>query len=104
MDQRKVRLLLEEYANPTCPFKRQVGIQQLLTSALYQDRAQAEDEDADQDPPGQVLRAVLASLLVETKRNRPDALLGLFPAFALLCGDRDAVGDYFTTVEWENVP
>jgi len=71
MEQRRIRELLEEAADPHCPPQRRAEIQQELSEAAHER-----------------FRVLAEELFVEVVEHRLELLPVLFPTFAILCGDR----------------
>ena len=85
MNQVELKALLNEAAKPGCSVQRQNEIQCLLAHA-----SPAMQSDGTYEPGGcgMGMLMVLEKLYVDTLQNRPELLPSLFPAFAVICGDR----------------
>ena len=94
MEQKLLKRLLEEAAHPNCLWPQRNHIQRLLVRAA----AGGDREVLSTDDREAGIRTVLESLYVDTVRNRPDLLPTLFPAFAVMCGDR--TGTIVADVDW----
>lgn len=85
MEQRKIMALLKEAAKPKCPAKRLTNIAIELKGVV-----ETEDSDGDIEIDGRSagFAVLVESLFHQTLQNKPDQLPALFPAFAMLCGDK----------------
>lgn len=93
MQQFEIKALLDELANPACSFTRHQEISQLFHKAAHRRPA----PDSTTDDASMIFEAMLNRLLrVANSRHLP----GLFPLFAMICGDR---ADYVVVAEpdWE---
>lgn len=102
MQQQTIMALLEEAAKLATDMAhnwQQVNeIQCLLGHAAYQ-------EHEGQDPLSSraaAIGTIIDHLYMETIRNAPERLPALFPAFALLCGDRN--GTIIARIDWSIQP
>lgn len=99
MKQSELKALLKEAANPECSWQRRNEIQCKLgdaTAAMNEDGVyKIEGREAG-------LHLLLDSLYVSTVQNRPELLPTLFPAFAIICGDREE-GILVADVDWSIV-
>ena len=86
MDQQRLMELLTEASKPECDSRRRNSIQVELGQA-----SAAAGKDGVIEVEGKVagIHLVLETLYVQTILNRPELLPTLFPAFAVICGDRD---------------
>ncbi|MCR4328790.1 MAG: hypothetical protein NUV53_04785 [Patescibacteria group bacterium] len=96
MNQKELKLLLQEAASPDCPWQRRNEIQCKLGEASPAMRA---DGVYEIDGREAGMHLVLNQLYVDTIQNRPDLLPSLFPAFAVICGDREE-GIICADVDW----
>jgi len=99
MNQRELKALLEEAAAPNCSPQRRNQIQCLLGEATA-----AMGEDGVYKIKGRAagLHLLLDALYVETVQHRPELLPALFPAFAIICGDRKD-GHIIAKVDWSRM-
>ena len=81
MTQIRLKRLLEEAASQTCSAERHNAIICQLLDEAPGDLSRIEGEEAG-------IRLVLNCLWESTVQNRPDLLPSLFPAFAIMCGER----------------
>ncbi|MFA6322034.1 MAG: hypothetical protein WCX71_00985 [Candidatus Buchananbacteria bacterium] len=86
MKQEEIKALLEEAAKPTCSSVRRNDIHCRLSEASA---AMGENGVYEVDNPEAGLIVLLDRLFISTLKNRPELLPTLFPAFAVICGDRD---------------
>ena len=78
MEQRQIMALLFEASSPDCTPRERAGIQVKLADSvnpLWGDKG----------------RNILDGLFGETACNKPEYLPMLFPAFVVLCGDKDDI-------------
>lgn len=96
MNQKELRDLLKEAASSDCSWERRNEIQCKLGKA-----SPAMKADGVYKINGQKagMHLVLEKLYVDTIRNRPELLPSLFPAFAVICGDRQE-GIICADVDW----
>lgn len=92
MKQEKVMALLQEASKPACSPARFNQIAFELQDATIPESNEAGDEGDRATGFRQVINDVLHDVVT----NRPQALPGLFPLFALFCGDR---GERFCTAD-----
>jgi len=90
MIQSEIKRLLEEAANLECSLKKRTEIQRLL-----------EDEIVKGEEQTNGIKSVFNNLYVETIENRPELLPTLFPAFAVMCSERDDGMVITTRIDWE---
>jgi hypothetical protein len=96
MNQREVKKLLEEAAQPDCSDDRIRDIHVLLSNATA---ARGAGGIKEIDGPEAGLDLVVGSLFVDTIEHRRHLLPSLFPVFAFICGDREE-GVMVTDVDW----
>lgn len=99
MNQRELKTLLDEAAQQYCSRQRRNEIQVELAEASPALRADGVYENKGREA-GMLL--VLEQLYTETATHRPDLLSSLFPAFAVICGDRQD-GAICADVDWSLV-
>ncbi len=85
MKQSELKTLLDEAAGPDCSWERRNEIHCLLDDAL---RALNPDGNYEIGGREEGMSVFLGQLYLNTLRNRPELLSSLFPAFAVICGDR----------------
>ncbi len=93
MEQRKILELLNEAATLGCTPVRRDEIAALFRQATFED-----DGDFDGRRAGFV--TVMDAVFDDTASHRPHLLPGLFPLFAVLCGDRPRTRTVLTDVDW----
>ncbi len=99
MNQKELKSLLDEAAQNDCSWQRRNEIHCMLGKASP---GMGADGVYEIDTPGAGIQAVLDELWVETVQNRPQLLPALFPAFAVMCGDRED-GTINAGVDWSLV-
>ncbi|KKR08245.1 MAG: hypothetical protein UT32_C0002G0008 [Parcubacteria group bacterium GW2011_GWC2_39_14] len=102
LSQRSVLALIKEAADPKCTAIRLVLIDRELQAAT----AYA-TKGCKPNTPEYGLLELVKTLFVETLKNRPDLLLGLFPVFSMICTDSNRGTDELLTttgVDWYAVP
>jgi hypothetical protein len=93
VQQTEIKLLLEELAKPECSFSRHQEVSRLFHQAAK--RRPAPDSTCDD-----------TSLLFSTMLNRllqivnAKHLPGLFPVFAMLCGDYEGIA-VLADIDWD---
>lgn len=88
--------LLQEAAGPDCGPQRLADIHVDLNRAVVLER---EADSSPNEDPGLRPSTVLNALFASTVENDRAALPGLFPVFALLCGDRED-GQLVADIDW----
>ena len=96
MRQQLLKQYLQKAAEPDCTLGMREEILRRLREAAMQNRDVEEVLDREEWSTEYVKE--LFDALVS---NSPELLPGLFPAFALLCGDRD--GSPFAQIEWSAI-
>lgn len=96
MEQRELKALLDEAANPKCSWQRRNEIQCKLGEATA---AMGKDGVYELEGREAGLHLLLEALYVSTIQNRPELLPTLFPTFAIICGDREE-GILIADVDW----
>ncbi len=93
MQQAEIKSLLIELAQDDCSFARHQEVSQLFYAAAQRRPA----PDSTTDDTSMLFTAMLNKLLrIVNKKHLP----GLFPVFAMLCGDRyDFIG--FAEIDWD---
>jgi hypothetical protein len=99
MDQKQIMELLQEAAQPDCTCQRINQIQLELSRATV---AMGTDGVRKIEGKEAGISVVLNTLFADTFKNRRDLLPTLFPAFAIICGDRYHPG-FTTNVDWSIV-
>ena len=99
MNQRELKVLLEEAAKPECTPRRRNSIQCLLGEASA---AMGKDGVYTINGREAGMHLVLNALYVDTLNNRPELLPSLFPIFAIICGDREE-GFICAHIDWSLV-
>lgn len=95
MDQSRLLELLKEAARSDCTsFRRREIELELLRAAPG-----GEDELAPRNDLKAGIRAILMRLYTKVTEENPGALPGLFPVFALICGD--CHDDTFARINWQ---
>ena len=98
MHQEELMDLLREAGNLGCSEVRRRQIWDVLNAAAPS--ALAGDGTFKLQSPEAGMRAVLDQLWKDTVLVRPEYLPKLFPAFAILCGDRHDSESLCSTVDW----
>jgi len=96
MNQKELKALLQEAADPNCSWQRRNEIQCKLGQA-----SPAMGADGVYEIEGREagMHLVLDKLYVDTIQHRPELLPSLFPVFAVICGDRKE-GIICADVDW----
>ncbi len=93
MQQAIIKDLLAELARPDCSFERHQEVSRLFYEAAKRRPA----PDSPNDDTSQLFTMILNRLLrVVNSRQLP----GLFPVFALICGDRHDL-DVLAEIDWD---
>ncbi len=95
MEQKEIKSLLAELANPNCLPDRWHEI----TDSLYEAAKRAPAPDSTYDPTSDIFMVIITRLL----STKPQCLPGLFPLFALLCGDRRRTS-MVADIDWSLMP
>lgn len=96
MNQKEMKTLLQEAASPDCSWRRRNEIQCKLGKASPAMQADGVYKIKGREAG---MHLVLDKLYVDTIQNRPELLPLLFPAFAVICGDRQE-GIICADVDW----
>jgi hypothetical protein len=93
MRQQLLKQYLEKATEPDCTKGELEEISRRLRTATVQ-TSTAEGTSSQEN----WMAEFATKLLEDVAANKPELLLGLFPAFALLCGDRN--GSPFAEIDW----
>ena len=100
MKQIELKKLLIEATEPGCSEERRDEILQMLKECTNYMGADWCMISGHRAAP---LQLFIKELFTGTLKNRPELLPSLFPAFAVLCGDREKKTEHTIPVEWELV-
>jgi len=98
MEQGKLMLLLQEASNPDCSRERRLKIHAMLSAEAPSVGADGVHE-VDDRSIAMGLSIFLDALWTELTKNHAELLSTFFPAFAIICGDRDDQS-IRATVDW----
>ncbi|MEY2664633.1 MAG: hypothetical protein RIT04_441 [Candidatus Parcubacteria bacterium] len=93
MNQKRIKDLLIEASQPNCTHQRRNQIHVELSKATVGSR--------ETDTPAAGVCVVLDILYVDTIKHHPERLPSLFPAFAVMCGDRPD-SDLVADIDWQH--
>ena len=99
MRQIEIMELLGEAAGRRCTSARRTQIACKMAESL---RSPEEGMDSEDEGKLEAFNLVFTTLWERTAQNRPALLPTLFPAFALLCGDKDD-DVMLATIDWSLV-
>lgn len=97
MDQKRIKELLDEAESAICTPSRANQIQSELEGSTF---GRESGTMTTLTSPGTETAFIVASLFSQTFEKYPDFLPFLFPAFAIMCGDRKK-GMNFAEVNWD---
>jgi hypothetical protein len=93
VQQTEIKLLLEELAKPACSFERHQEVSKLFFEAAQRRPA----PDSTNDETSKLFTMILNRLLRIVAKER---LPGLFPVFAMICGDRHDLNG-LAEIDWD---
>lgn len=95
MQQQEIKSLLAELASPTCQIDRWHEIAEKFYAAAKRPLA----PDSTYDPTSDIFVVIITRLL----SAKPQYLPGLFPVFAMVCGDRRSTA-VVADIDWHLMP